>query len=180
MSNHLDRQLTQQEDIEEFYLQLSAHLDQSPSHSPFLDPLHSSELGEKACSIHPLFQRFSEQREHSSSDGIYTDPDASSTTSSSSYRSEMAIHPRQTLKELAAPNLENQPLCINVDDVNFELKSGFIHLLPSFNGLAGEDPHSHLKKFHLVCNDMKPHGVEEEHVKLKEIWRGIKRLKCKE
>ena len=53
---------------------------------------------------------------------------------------------QQTLKELAAPNVENQPLCINKDNsVNFELKSGFIHLLPTFNGLVGEDPHTHLK-----------------------------------
>jgi hypothetical protein len=58
----------------------------------------------------------------------------------------MAIAWQQTLKELATPNVENQPLCINTDNnVNFELKSGFIHLLPTFNGLAREDPHTHLK-----------------------------------
>ena len=44
--------------------------------------------------------------------------------------------------------MENQPLCINIDNnVNFELKSGFIHLLSTFNGLVGEDPHTHLKDF---------------------------------
>jgi len=75
---------------------------------------------------------------------------------------------QQTLKELAAPNMENQPLCINMDkNVNFELKSGFIHLLPLFNGLAGEDPQTHLKEFHMVCVGMKPNGVDEEQVKLK-------------
>jgi len=80
----------------------------------------------------------------------------------------MAVERQQTLKELAAPNMENQPLCINIDNnVNFELKSSFIHLLPTFNGLAGEDPHTHLKEFHMVCIDMKPNGVDEEHVKLK-------------
>ena len=63
----------------------------------------------------------------------------------------MAIARQQTLKELVAPNVENQPLCINIgNNVNFELKSGFIHLLPTFNGLAGEDPHTHLKEFHMV------------------------------
>ena len=80
----------------------------------------------------------------------------------------MVVARQQTLKELAAPNVENQPLCINIDsNVNFELKSGFIHLLPTFNGLAGEDPHTHLKEFHMVCVGMKPNGVEEEQVKLK-------------
>ena len=33
----------------------------------------------------------------------------------------MAITRQQTLKELAAPNVENQPLCININNnVNFE------------------------------------------------------------
>jgi hypothetical protein len=64
--------------------------------------------------------------------------------------------------------VENQPLCINIDNnVNFELKSGFIHLLPIFNGLVGEDPHTHLKEFHMVCVGMKLNGVDEEQVKLK-------------
>ena len=45
----------------------------------------------------------------------------------------MAVARQQTLKELAAPNVENQPLCFNIDsNVNFELKSGFIHLLSTF------------------------------------------------
>jgi hypothetical protein len=80
----------------------------------------------------------------------------------------MAVARQQTLKELAAPNVENQPLCINIDNnVNFELKYGFIHLLPTFNGLTGEDPHTHLKEFHMVCVGMKPNGVNEEQVKLK-------------
>ena len=44
----------------------------------------------------------------------------------------MAVARQQTLKELAAPNVENQPWCININNnVNFELKSGFIHLLHS-------------------------------------------------
>ena len=78
----------------------------------------------------------------------------------------MAVVRQQTLKELTAPNMENQPLCINIDNnLNFELKSGFIHLLPTFNGFACEDPHTHLKEFHMVCVGMKPNGVDEEQVK---------------
>jgi hypothetical protein len=80
----------------------------------------------------------------------------------------MVVARQQTRKELATPNVENQPLCINIENnVNFELKSGFIHLLPIFNGLAREDPHTHLKEFHMVCVDMKPNGVDKEQVKLK-------------
>jgi hypothetical protein len=48
------------------------------------------------------------------------------------------------------------------NNVNFELKSGFIHLLPIFNGLARKDPHNHLKEFHMVCVGMKLNRVDEE------------------
>ncbi|KAH9792667.1 hypothetical protein KPL71_004223 [Citrus sinensis] len=80
----------------------------------------------------------------------------------------MAQNNNRTLKELAAPNLDQQSLCIENPNpqVNFELKSGMIHLLPTFHGLAGEDPNKHLKEFHVVCSTMKPAGVSEEQVKL--------------
>jgi hypothetical protein len=87
----------------------------------------------------------------------------------------MAFARQQTLKELAASNMENQPLCINIDNnINFKLKSGFIHLLPIFNGLSGEDPYSHLKEFHIVCVGMKLNEVDEEQVKLKAFLFSLK------
>jgi hypothetical protein len=87
----------------------------------------------------------------------------------------MVVARQQTLKKLAAPNMENPPLCINIDNnVNFELKSSFIHLLPIFNGLAGEDPHTYLKEFHMVCVGMKPNEVDEEQVKLKALPFSLK------
>jgi len=64
--------------------------------------------------------------------------------------------------------VENQPLCINIDNnANFELKSGFIHLLLIFNGLVREDLYTHLEEFHMVCVGMKPNGIDKEQVKLK-------------
>jgi len=49
----------------------------------------------------------------------------------------MAIQQPYTFKELVAPNLSQQPLCINFPqiDVHFELKSDLIHLLPFFIAL---------------------------------------------
>ena len=81
----------------------------------------------------------------------------------------MAMHRAQTLKELATPILDQQPLCIDMPqlDVPFELKYGFIRLLPTFHGLSGEDPNKHLKEFHVVCSSMKPLGISEEQVKLR-------------
>jgi len=74
-----------------------------------------------------------------------------------------------TLKELAAPNLNYHPLCIQypVLEVPFELESGLIHLLPKFHGLPGEEPNKHLTELHIVCVSMKPTGVTEEQIKLR-------------
>ncbi|XP_051150173.1 uncharacterized protein LOC127264715 [Andrographis paniculata] len=77
----------------------------------------------------------------------------------------------RTLRELAVPDLAQQPLCINFPTLNntiaFELKSGLIHLLPSFHGLADEEPHKHLQEFDVVCSSMKPPGVTDEQIKLR-------------
>ncbi|CAO2814643.1 unnamed protein product, partial [Amaranthus hypochondriacus] len=75
----------------------------------------------------------------------------------------------QSLKELAAPTFDNQPLCIVFPEITtpFKLHSGFIQLLPVFRGLPGEDPHRHLKEFHVVCSTMKPENIEEDIIKLR-------------
>ncbi|XP_052730373.1 uncharacterized protein LOC128195775 [Vigna angularis] len=78
--------------------------------------------------------------------------------------------PRErTFREMAAPDFDIESLCIQYpdEDVPFVLKTGLIHLLPKFHGLAGESPHKHLKEFHIVCSSMKPHDVPEEHIFLK-------------
>ncbi|RDX59866.1 hypothetical protein CR513_61811, partial [Mucuna pruriens] len=36
-----------------------------------------------------------------------------------------------------------------------------------FHDLAGEDPHNHLKEFHMVCFTMKPQGILEDYIKMK-------------
>ena len=81
----------------------------------------------------------------------------------------MANSNNRTLKELAIPNVTYQPLCIEHFKVNgvFELNFGLIYLLPIFHGLTSEDPHKHLKEFHVVYSTIKPHGISKEHIKLK-------------
>nr|KYP41233.1 hypothetical protein KK1_037397 [Cajanus cajan] len=81
----------------------------------------------------------------------------------------MANNRELTLKELVTPNVVYQPWCVQYPDnqTNYELKSGLIHLLPKFHGLAGEDPHKHLNEFHVGCSTMRPQGVPEDHVKMK-------------
>ena len=52
----------------------------------------------------------------------------------------------RTLKELDTLDVVYQPWCIQYPEIEFsyEVKSGLIHLLPKFHGLAGEGPHKHL------------------------------------
>ncbi|RDX98686.1 hypothetical protein CR513_18359, partial [Mucuna pruriens] len=77
----------------------------------------------------------------------------------------------RTLKELATPDVVYQPLCIHYPQLepaqSDELKSSLIHLLPKFHGLAGEDPHKHLKEFHMVCSTMRLQGILEDYIKMK-------------
>ena len=72
-----------------------------------------------------------------------------------------------TLREMANLDLDYQPLCIATPDEEamFELKFGLIHLLPSFQGLPGEDPNKHQKEIHVVCSSMKLVGIPVEQVK---------------
>ena len=90
-------------------------------------------------------------------------------SSSDSEIEEKMANEKRTLRELAAPNVNQQPLCIEYPtlEVAFELKSGLIHLLPTFRGLENEDPHKHLKEFYVVCSSMRPQEVFEEHIKLR-------------
>nr|XP_027123738.1 uncharacterized protein LOC113740333 [Coffea arabica] len=92
-------------------------------------------------------------------------------TANESAEDEVSMTNTQTLRDLAAPELTHQPLCITfptlAENTAFELKSGLIHLLPSFHGLSGEEPHKHVKEFEVVCSNMKPLGVTEEQIRLR-------------
>ncbi|XP_071933877.1 uncharacterized protein [Coffea arabica] len=77
----------------------------------------------------------------------------------------------RTLKELAAPDVNHQPLCIEYStldvNINFKLKSELIQLLPTYHGLSGEDPHKHQKELHIACATFRPQGVSDDQVKLR-------------
>ncbi|RDY04252.1 hypothetical protein CR513_12057, partial [Mucuna pruriens] len=77
----------------------------------------------------------------------------------------------RTLKEMATPDVVYQSWCIQYPQLKpaqtYKLKSGLIHLLPKFHGLAREDPHKHLKEFHMVCSTMRPQGILEDYIKMK-------------
>ncbi|XP_073151875.1 uncharacterized protein [Henckelia pumila] len=90
----------------------------------------------------------------------------------------MAANANLSLRQLATPDLNQQPLCITFPtleaNATFELKSGLIHLLLAFHGLAGEDPYKHLMEFYVVCASMKPHGVTEDQIQLRAFTFSLK------
>ena len=100
--------------------------------------------------------------------------------SDSNLEGEEVMAGNQTLKELAVFYLNQQPLRITSTildaTITFELKSRLIHLLPIFHGLASEDPHKHLKEFHVVCTSIKPTRVTEEQIKLRNLLFSLKDL----
>ncbi|CAN6708871.1 unnamed protein product [Malus baccata var. baccata] len=75
----------------------------------------------------------------------------------------------RTLRELAMPNTDQQPLCITYPNAGggFELKPDMIHYLPKFHGFSTEDANKHLMEFHVVCSRMRQANVDEEQVKLR-------------
>ncbi|RDX84234.1 hypothetical protein CR513_34749, partial [Mucuna pruriens] len=61
------------------------------------------------------------------------------------------------------PDVVLQPWCIQYPQLeptqSYESKFGLIHLLLKFHGLAREDPHNHLKEFHV--------WIPEDYIKMK-------------
>ncbi|XP_038896676.1 uncharacterized protein LOC120084936 [Benincasa hispida] len=58
--------------------------------------------------------------------------------------------------------------------IPFELKPGVVHLLPTFKKQPGEDPHKHMKEFHLICDGMCPHEVTQEQLNLRKFSFSLK------
>ncbi|KAL5159015.1 hypothetical protein HKD37_15G043381 [Glycine soja] len=126
-------------------------------------------------SVHPDHSVHFEHSEHSvhSEHSIAGDSEHSDFEHSTAnfHTENMAQSPprERTLREMAAPDFTYESLCNQYpdEDVPYVLKTGLIHLLPKFHGLAGEDPHKHIKEFHIVCSTMKPPDVQEDHIFLK-------------
>ncbi|CAM8882334.1 unnamed protein product [Rhodiola kirilowii] len=73
------------------------------------------------------------------------------------------------MKELSAPNFQNQPWCIDEGPklAEIEIKSAVVHHLPKFSGRQGESATKHLQSFHGICQTLRPYGVSVEDFKLK-------------
>ncbi|RDX91936.1 hypothetical protein CR513_26003, partial [Mucuna pruriens] len=55
----------------------------------------------------------------------------------------------------------------NNADFYFDLGNSGFGFGFDFDFDIGEDPHKHIKEFHVVCSTMRPHGILEDYIKMK-------------
>ncbi|WCJ18068.1 hypothetical protein M5689_000445 [Euphorbia peplus] len=131
-------------------------------------------------------EKFNEDFSSGSEEGVLSDE-----RENSSEESEEETMAERTLRQLHAPQANQQPLCITYPNLEagFELKSGLIHYLPKFHGMESENPHNHLKEFHAVCSGMRPQasraamirreisGIKQKDIEtLHDYWERFNRL----
>ncbi|CAM8905342.1 unnamed protein product [Rhodiola kirilowii] len=73
------------------------------------------------------------------------------------------------MRELCAPNFQNQPWCIyeGLELAEIEIRTGVVHHLPKFTGRQGESATRHMQTLHGICQTLRPYGVSVENFKLK-------------
>ncbi|CAL8993229.1 unnamed protein product, partial [Prunus brigantina] len=82
----------------------------------------------------------------------------------------LVVQPRKPLCEFSIPKVTDQPSCIVYPQLTvdrFELKSGMIHLLPTYYGNTTEDPYMHIKQFFEICATIKIQGLDDEQIKMR-------------
>ena len=74
------------------------------------------------------------------------------------------------LKEYFTPSKYTYSPCIQVppvDAIQYEIKSSVIQMLPSFYGLATEDPYKHLDEFLEICSTVKIQNFSDDALRLR-------------
>ncbi|XP_034218971.1 LOW QUALITY PROTEIN: uncharacterized protein LOC117630344 [Prunus dulcis] len=82
----------------------------------------------------------------------------------------LVVQPRKPLREFSIPKVTDQPSCIVYPQLTvdrFELKSGMIHLLPTYYGNTTEDPYMHIKQFFEICATIKIQDLDDEQIKMR-------------
>ncbi|CAM8987450.1 unnamed protein product [Rhodiola kirilowii] len=74
--------------------------------------------------------------------------------------------------ELSVPSFRDQSWTIyeGPDMAAITVSTAVIHNLPKFSGSKGESAQSHLTRFHGICLNVRPHGVEVDDFKLKAFY----------
>ncbi|XP_034212709.1 uncharacterized protein LOC117625210 [Prunus dulcis] len=82
----------------------------------------------------------------------------------------LIVQPRKPLREFSIPKVTDQPSRIVYPQLTadrFELKSGMIHLLPTYYGNTTEDPYMHIKQFFEICATIKIQNLDDEQIKMR-------------
>ncbi|CAM8986820.1 unnamed protein product [Rhodiola kirilowii] len=77
-----------------------------------------------------------------------------------------------TMGELSVPSFRDQswPIYEGPDIAAITVNTSVVHHLPKFSGIKGESATSHLTRFHGICLNLRPHGVEVDDFKLKAFY----------
>ncbi|CAM8975814.1 unnamed protein product [Rhodiola kirilowii] len=77
-----------------------------------------------------------------------------------------------TMGELSVPNFKDQSWCIyeGPDLAAITVSTSVVHHLPKFSGTKGESATSHLTRYHGICLNLKPYGVDVDDFKLKAFY----------
>ncbi|CAM8986905.1 unnamed protein product [Rhodiola kirilowii] len=77
-----------------------------------------------------------------------------------------------TMGELSVSSFRDQswPIYEGPDIAAITVNTSVVHHLPKFSGMKGESPTSHLTRFHGICLNLRPHGVEVDDFKLKAFY----------
>ncbi|GAV81001.1 hypothetical protein CFOL_v3_24460, partial [Cephalotus follicularis] len=76
---------------------------------------------------------------------------------------------RRPLSEHFTPRAYTTASCIRVPPVQaaqYEIKYNIIQMLPSFYGLANEEPYKHLDEFIEICSTFKIQNLSDDTLKL--------------
>ncbi|CAM8990982.1 unnamed protein product [Rhodiola kirilowii] len=77
-----------------------------------------------------------------------------------------------TMGELSVPNFKDQSWCIyeGPDLAAITVNTAVVHHLPKFSGTKGESATAHLTRYHGICLNLNPYGVEVDDFKLKAFY----------
>ncbi|MBM1019735.1 retrotransposon gag family protein, partial [Escherichia coli] len=76
---------------------------------------------------------------------------------------------QQRMKEFARPTIGTSPSCIVLNNAarNYELKHIHFHMLPSFHGIASEDPLTFMRDFYSIIQTFPLQDLTEDQLRMR-------------